>query len=664
MRWSIVPFLLCLACTESTPPPPIATAQHAIVNGDRERGHPAVGALVRGDNRSFCTGTLVRSRFVVTAAHCFGGDPNPGNTFFYIGDRAGEDGPRYAAAAIHRHPRWSAGVLIGIYDVAVVELVEPVEDVAPYTLFAGDMDGLIGTPLFYVGFGANQGDPARGSGTKRSTSLEMVGLTPTMFVTQHEESGVCFGDSGGPALLERDGQWFVVGINSAVRGQPACLFQSLQVRVDAFRPWIRSILGDAIDCRPEPAADCGCEAACVDGVCDPLGCPPDTGCRRLVNCLSDCQGDAVCQTNCYGDGTPEARALYDRTVACGAEECGEAEDVDACMRERCPTLAECWADIPFGADDCETMVRCNSACGRDDDCRFECYAAGSGAGRVRYDALVLCIQMECGALANDPVAYQRCVVTDCTAAWHTCAPPDDCALTGGDCGAGNACRAEVWTGTYCRPTADTAAGEACAGEGIQCVDGHICDARADGRVCRAICLGVEDCAPGQRCTRLANQLGDIGACTGCVDSDLDGACDADDCAPEDESRRPEAREVCDDGIDQDCDDVIDEGCVDEGVPSDMGVDAAVVDAAPIDDRGIDAAAIVDGAVDATAAPDAADPDAQAPDGSVAPGEVIERVVPRDDCTARPGDGSLPPWALAVLAFALTRRRFASGEVVP
>lgn len=659
MRWSIVLSLALVACADAPPPATTQARQQPIVNGDRERGHPAVGALVRDNNSAFCTGTLIRRDQVLTAAHCFGdaAQPDPAAVFFYVGDRAGQDGARYPAAAITRHPRWSPGVLIGIHDVAIVTLAEPVPDVEPYALFAGAMEPLLDAPLFYVGFGANEADPARGGGVKRSTALPLIGLTPSMFVTAHADTGVCFGDSGGPALLERDGQWYVVGINSSVRGQPACLFQSLQVRVDAFRQWVRATIGDAVDCRPDPVAACGCEAACVDGACDPLGCPPDTGCRRIVNCLSGCRGDSVCQVNCYGDGSPEGRALYDRTVACGNAECAEAEDVDACMRERCPTLEACWADIALGPDDCEAMIRCNSACGMDNDCRFECYAAGSAEGRAGYDALVLCIQTECGPLANDPVAYQRCVVTDCTAAWHACAPPDDCALIGGDCGPGEACRPEVWTGHYCRPSADVPLGEGCVRDGsVQCVDGAICDARAEGTVCRAICLGVEDCAPGQRCTRLVNASEDLGVCTGCVDTDLDGSCDADDCAPDDPERGTEASERCADGVDQDCDGVVDEGCVDAAVEDDLGVDAGPPDAAPIDlgpaqDAAIDALA-ADATLDAERAVDQAIPAVGAE-----PGEVIERVVSQDDCRAQPGRAPGSIWAAAIVLIACVRRRF-------
>lgn len=647
----LVVSLLLGACVERghepAPEAPLTSQTQAIVNGDRERGYPAVGAMVRPNGGAFCTGTLIRGRWVLTAAHCFNGGADPDNVFFYVGDRAGGDGQTYAASAVHRHPRWSGDVLIGIYDIALVRLAEAVPDVEPFGLFGGPTAPLVDSPLFFVGFGANQGDPARGSGVKRSTNLRLRGVTETMLFSEHDGTGVCFGDSGGPALVQQGDRWMVVGVNSSVRGVPACLVESLQVRVDAFRPWLRSIMGDDIDCGIDPVGQCGCADACLDGVCDPLLCQPQIGCRALIQCLNACQGESICQTACYGDAAPDARGLYDAVTNCAAERCEGAEDRNACVAERCP-LDACLSDLPPGDGDCRDVLECSRSCA-DGECQFACFSAGDLDARAQYEALSTCIGAACGGLSG--VDYQRCAVSACTDAWHACLPPDDCAITGGDCAAGTACRPESWTGLYCQPTADLAVGEECQANGrIVCQDGSLCDSRGRDVRCRAICLDAElDCGPGQECSRLLNQPIMMGVCTGCVDTDLDGDCDETDCAPDDPGQGAGHPEVCSDGIDQDCDGQADEDCE---LPDMAIADAGPRDAAVID---VDAAGepepVADAGVDMQLNPRDGMLDAPQP-----PPVVTERPVRRDDgCRAAPGDGQGGWWGLLVL-WAIRRRR--------
>ena len=189
-----------------------------------------------------------------------------------------------------------------------------------------------------------------------------------------------------------------------------------------------------------------------------------------------------------------------------------------------------------------------------------------------------------------------------------------------------------------------------ANGGIVCEDGSLCDSRGLDVRCRPICLDADaDCGIGQTCSRLINQPLMMGVCTGCVDTDLDGDCDATDCAPGDPEQGANADEICDDGIDQDCDTRIDEGCVGPDMQvADMGTpeDAAVMDA--------DAAWTPDlGVVDMQMDPPDALADAQVPP------MVIERTVRRNDgCVAMPGNaaGWGGVWALGLVGLITVRRR--------
>ena len=144
----------------------------------------------------------------------------------------------YTAANYWIHERYDENqpeAVVAQYDLALVRLVFAA-DIAPYPINRDPLDGEVGRAVTYVGYGVSNQDGESGSGQKRRAELNLAGVSYNVYLTEHANRGVCFGDSGGPGLLNIGGQWRVVGINSAVTGaDPPCLDQSYQTRVDSFQ---------------------------------------------------------------------------------------------------------------------------------------------------------------------------------------------------------------------------------------------------------------------------------------------------------------------------------------------------------------------------------------------------------------------------------------------
>ncbi len=199
------------------------------------------------------------------------------------------------------------------------------------------------------------------------------------------------------------------------------------------------------DCTGGPCTDDGCGGDCCDepNVCDKnyagdaMVCLPTDGttCLEMGNCSSGC-ADVTCVSDCYDDGSADARdalwAIMDCiAIACPqiTEECAVAAygEGGACYTEYSNCMNACVPDCSGGpcTDDgcggdccaapnacqtpesgvgleclaatektCQQIWSCGAECGTP-ECVQDCINAASADGRAQFNALVTCLNGAC-----------------------------------------------------------------------------------------------------------------------------------------------------------------------------------------------------------------------------------------------------------------------------
>jgi len=208
-------------------------------------------AVFPGDG--LCGGSLIDSKWIVTAAHCLDGIEKSDIKVF-LGTNDLEKGKKIGIKQYTIHPDYDDSFSLD-YDIALIEL-EEYTSFQTISLISNDNNldnkdatatgwGRTSVMHPYISQKLRQVTTYIVSNEECSNAYKEYEVTENMLCAgkYNENKGTYYGDSGGPLMIKNGDNWELVGITSW--GSPKADNYDVYTRVSKFKKWITSNINNA-----------------------------------------------------------------------------------------------------------------------------------------------------------------------------------------------------------------------------------------------------------------------------------------------------------------------------------------------------------------------------------------------------------------------------------
>lgn len=227
--------------------PEVGEASDAIIGGAPDPGDSPIMLLVSypADHSTFdtCTASLISPTVLLTAAHCVDPLTHPGYEYGLFPDY---DASAYPSAntlipkllpikEVHEHPDYDRDPPFKA-DIGVAILESPMNR-EPLAINRDPLDiSIVGKPARLVGYGQTKYGEYNAIRHAVDSSVAKLPGDDTVQVGDTEHR-TCVGDSGGPALVDFDGETRIIGADSYT-DFAGCLDAAYYRRTDMYLPFI------------------------------------------------------------------------------------------------------------------------------------------------------------------------------------------------------------------------------------------------------------------------------------------------------------------------------------------------------------------------------------------------------------------------------------------